>query len=160
MKKVFFPFIFLFISLSLQAQCTHLKNKAIKDMLGSFIYDSFRETPIKHNKSEQLIEFEILLFKSNLYKMCWEISEMPKNTVIKLYEKSNSGSKKLIFNSETAEPELNLYSLVLKNISRSVIVTYTIPEQSKQGCVKFILGFSFKNEIKQEKNPKARVKVN
>lgn len=66
----------------------------------------------------------------------------------------------MIFNSETSEPDKNFYSVVLKDISRSVIVTYNIPESTTGGCVKYVLGFSMKNEIKQEKNPKARVKVN
>ncbi|GIK70981.1 MAG: hypothetical protein BroJett020_22760 [Bacteroidota bacterium] len=159
MKKVFF-FIAILIAFKLNAQCNHLKNKEMKEMLGSFIYDSSRETAIKENENAQQIEFELLLFKSNMYKMCWEISELPPNSTIKLYEKTNNGGKKIIFNSETTEPDKNFYSVVLKDISRSVIVTYNIPESATGGCVKYVLGFSMKNEIKQEKNPKARVKVN
>jgi hypothetical protein len=160
MKNIF-PFLLLiFFFYELKAQCNHLKNKEIKEMLGSFIYDSSRETNIKNNESVQNIEFEVLLFKSNLYKMCWDISELPENTVIKLFEKTTSGTKKNLFNSEVAEPDKNMYSVVLKDISRSVIISYSVPEQSEAGCVKFVLGFSFKNEIKQEKNPKARVKIN
>ncbi|CAG0978686.1 MAG: hypothetical protein HND27_01585 [Bacteroidetes bacterium] len=159
MKKVFF-LIALLIAFKVNAQCNHLKNKEMKEMLGSFIYDSSRETAIKENENAQQIEFELLLFKSNMYKMCWEISELPPNSTIKLYEKTNNGGKKMIFNSETSEPDKNFYSVVLKDISRSVIVTYNIPESTTGGCVKYVLGFSMKNEIKQEKNPKARVKVN
>lgn len=159
MKKIIFLSVAL-ISFKLNAQCNHLKNKEMKDMLGSFIYDSSKETAIKKNENAQQIEFELLLFKSNMYKMCWEISELPPNSTIKLYEKTNNGGKKIIFNSETSEPDKNIYSVVLKDISRSVIISYNIPEPATGGCVKFVLGFSMKNEIKQEKNPKARVKVN
>lgn len=152
-------FFLLAFSFSAFSQCTNLTNKEIKNMLGTFIYDSSRETSFKNSEAKQKIEYEVLLFASNQYKMCWDVSEAPSGITIKLYEKQANGKMNILFNSDVSEPENAVYATVLKNISRQVVIVYEIPANSKKGCIKYVLGFSMKNEIRKETNPKARVKV-
>lgn len=150
-----FIFIFCFFLLGLNsssAQCDKLKNKKIYQVLGAAEYDNSRNTEIKTHDLFYKEEYQINLFKGVVYKLIFDVSKMPEGVIIKLHDignKNGAGKYELVFNSENETlSDKNTYVVTMEFPLKKMQVSYEVPENTKPGCVSFILGYYFKNRIR------------
>lgn len=133
-------------------QCEKLKRKRIYQLLGAAVYDNHRSSEIITSENFHTEEYQINLFKSVVYKLVFDVSKMPDGVTIYLYDlgkKRGAGKYEEVFNSETAEvTENGTYEVTMEFPQKKMLVKYEIKENTKQGCVSFILGYYFKNRIK------------
>jgi len=143
---------FLFGIKSSSAQCDKLKNKKIYQILGAAEYDNARNTEIKTHDLFYKEEYQINLFKGVVYKLVFDVSKMPEGVIIKLHDignKKGAGKYELVFNSENeTKSAKNTYEITMEFPLKKMQVSYEVPENTKPGCVSFILGYYFKNSIK------------
>ena len=87
-----------------------------------------------------------------VYKMVFDATKMPEGVVIKLVDlgKKRGVSKyEEVFNSDSTEITPNgTYEVTMEFPQRKMMVIYEIAEESKPGCVSFVLGYYFRNNIK------------
>ncbi|MDG1476009.1 MAG: hypothetical protein P8Q14_02580 [Vicingaceae bacterium] len=147
--------IFCFFLLGIKssfAQCEKLKNKKIYQILGAAEYDNARNTEIKTYDLFYKEEYQINLFKGVVYKLVFDVSKMPEGVIIKLHDignKKDAGKYELVFNSENeTKSAKNTYEITMEFPLKKMQVSYEVPENTKPGCVSFILGYYFKNSIK------------
>ena len=134
------------------AQCEKLKKKKIYQLLGAANYDNSRSTEIKTFGNTLKEEYQINLFKGVVYKLIFDVTKMPEGVIIKLYDLGKKqGEKKYeeVFNSETAKKtKFNTYEITMEFPQRKMLVAYDVINDTKPGCVSFVLGYYFKNRIK------------
>jgi len=139
-------------TISSSAQCEKLKNKKIYQLLGAAEYDNARSTEIKTNALSYKEAYQINLFKGVVYKLVFDVSKMPEGVIIKLHDTGNKrGPEKyeLVFNSANAsKTDRGTYEVTMEFPLKKMQVSYEVPENTKPGCVSFILGYYFKNRIR------------
>ena len=147
--------IFCFFLLGINsssAQCEKLKNKKIYRLIGAAQYDNARSTEIKTNDLLYKESYQINLFKGVVYKLVFDVSKMPEGVIIKLHDIGNKGSAgkyELVFNSENeTRNDKGTYEVTMEFPLKKMQVSYEVPENTKPGCVSFILGYYFKNRIR------------
>jgi hypothetical protein len=155
LSKSSYILIFCFFSIginSYSAQCQKLKNKKIHQILGAAEYDNARSTEIKTNDLFYKEAYQINLFKGAVYKLVFDASEMPEGVIIKLHDIGNKkGPEKyeLVFSSENEmRSDKGTYEVTMEFPLKKMQVSYEVPENTKPGCISFILGYYFKNKIK------------
>lgn len=146
-------FFYLLIGMSqANAQCTKLKNKHIRVLLGAAEYDNSRSTEIITSKNTLIEEYQINLFKGVVYKMVFDASNMPEGATINLYDlgkKRGENKYELVFSSATAEKTKDdTYEVTMEFPQRKMQVQYQVEAESDPGCISFVLGYYFKNNIK------------
>ncbi len=146
-------FSFLFLGLNdSSAQCEKMKKKKIYQLLGAAEFDNYRSTEIKNVDATLKEEYQINLFKGVVYKLIFDVSKMPEGVIIRLYDlgkKRGVGKFEEVFNSETAKrTESNTFEVTMEFPQRKMMVSYDVINNTKPGCVSFILGYYFKNRIK------------
>jgi len=134
------------------AQCEKMKRKRIYQLLGAAEYDNYRTTQIKTHDATFKEEYQINLFKGVVYKLVFDVSKMPEGVIIRLYDlgkKRGIGKYEEVFNSNTAtKTENNTFEVTLEFPQRKMMVSYDVLNNTKPGCVSFVLGYYFKNRIK------------
>ncbi len=134
------------------AQCERLPKKRIKQLLGAAEYDNSRSTEIKTSDYTVKEEYRIDLFKDLVYKLIFDVSDMPEGVIINLYDLGNkrgAGKYELVFSSDTAErTKDNTYEVTMEFPQKKMMVSYDIINNTKPGCVSFVLGFYFKNNYR------------
>ena len=134
------------------AQCEKMKKKRIYQLLGAAEYDNSRNTSIENLDYIVKEEYQINLFKGVVYKLVFDVSKMPEGVVIKLVDlgkKRGIGKYEEVFNSETAQKtKNNTYEVTLEFPQRKMMVAYEVMDNTKPGCVSFVLGYYFKNRIR------------
>jgi hypothetical protein len=145
-------FIFAIGIIESYSQCERLKNKRIYELLGAAEYDNSRSSEIKTYDYNVKEEYQINLFKGVVYKLVFDVSEMPEGVIIELYDIGNKrgpGKYELVFSSETAtKTKDDTYEVTLEYPQKKLLVTYDIINNTKPGCVSFVLGYYFKNKIR------------
>lgn len=118
-----------------------LKKAGISE-LNPFYYSSSKVTVINYDYKAQRKEIEVPLFKGEKYRMVFNKSDLPKDVVIKIFERDQEHSgRKPIFSSEDVEGDIISYE---PEKSRKLYVDYMIPaaQGTKEGgCLVFILGY-------------------
>ena len=154
-QKSFIILLLSIFSLGLcntSAQCEKLKKKRIFQLLGAAQYDNSRSTEIKTVNATLKEEYQINLFKGVVYKLIFDVTDMPEGVIIRLHDlgKKRGASKyEEVFNSETAKKTENeTYEVTLEFPQRKLMVSYDVINDTKPGCVSFVLGYYFKNTIK------------
>lgn len=144
--------IFLIGATDSFSQCEKLKNKKLNQLLGAAQYDNSRSTEIKTFENTLKEEYQINLFKGVVYKLIFDVANMPEGVIINLYDLGNKrGPDKyeLVFSSETAEKTKNdTYEVTMEFPQKKMMVSYDIINNTKPGCISFVLGYYFKNQIK------------
>lgn len=134
------------------AQCTKLKNKHIRVLLGAAEYDNSRSTDIITSENILNEEYQINLFKGVVYKMVFDASKMPEGVTINLYDlgkKRGAGKYELVFSSATAEKTKDdTYEVTMEFPQRKMMIQYEVQAETEPGCVSFVLGYYFKNNIR------------
>jgi len=134
------------------AQCEKLKKKRIYQLLGAAEYDNSRSSEIKNIDATFKEEYQINLFKGVVYKLIFDVSKMPEGVIIKLYDlgkKRGAGKYEEVFSSNTAKKtENDTYEVTMEFPQRKMMVSYDVVNNTKPGCVSFVLGYYFKNTIK------------
>ncbi|PJA06233.1 MAG: hypothetical protein COX70_09895 [Flavobacteriales bacterium CG_4_10_14_0_2_um_filter_32_8] len=134
------------------AQCERLTNKRIYQLLGAAEYDNARVSEITTSENTSKEEYQIDLFKGVVYKLVFDVSKMPEGVVINLHDIGNKrgvGKYELVFSSETAEKTKDdTYEITLEFPQKKLMVSYEIVNDTKPGCVAFVLGYYFKNRIR------------
>lgn len=147
---IFLGFFLLGLNTS-SAQCEKLKKKRIYQLLGAAEYDNYRSTDIITSEYTAKEEYQINLFKGVVYKLVFDVSNMPEGVIINLYDLGNkrgAGKYEEIFNSETAEmTKDSTYEITLEFPQKKLMVSYDIVNDTKPGCVSFVLGYYLKNNI-------------
>ena len=137
---------------SSSAQCEKLRNKRIYQILGAAEYDNVRSTEIKTYDLFYKEEYQIDLFKKVVYKLVFDVSNIPEGVIIKLHDIGNKkGVEKyeLVFSSENeTETDKHTYEVTMEFPLKKMQVSYEVPENTKPGCISFILGYYFKNRIR------------
>lgn len=148
-------FLLLAVTLTVynaNAQCTKLKNKHIRVLLGAAEYDNSRSTEIITSENTLIEEYQINLFKGVVYKLVFDASNMPEGVTINLYDlgkKRGAGKYELVFSSATAEKTKdNTYEVTMEFPQRKMQVQYQVEAETEPGCVAFVLGYYFKNNIR------------
>ncbi len=133
-------------------QCEKLKKKKIHQMLGAAQYDNAKSTNIKHLENTYLEEYQINLYKGVVYKMIFDVSKMPEGVIIKLVDlgkKRGAGKYEEVFNSETAtKTKDGTFEVTMEFPQRKMMVQYEVVNNTKSGCVSFVLGYYFGNNIR------------
>ncbi len=133
-------------------QCEKLKRKRIYQLLGAAEYDNSRSSEIKTYNEIYKEEYQINLFKGVVYKLVFDVSKMPEGVTINLYDIGNKrgpGKYEKVFSSTNAtKTKNNTYEVTLEFPQKKMLVTYDVINNTKPGCVSFVLGFYFKNRIK------------
>ncbi len=154
MKNFSFLFLccFLLGITNVFSQCERLSNKRIYQLLGAAEYDNARVSEIKTSDNIVKEEYQIDLFKGVVYKLVFDVSEMPEGVIINLHDIGNKrgvNKYELVFSSETAEKTKDdTYEITLEFPQKKLMVSYDIINDTKPGCVSFVLGFYFKNRIR------------
>jgi hypothetical protein len=134
------------------SQCERLKNKKIYELLGAAEYDNSRSSEIKTYDYTVKEEYQINLYKGVVYKLVFDVSKMPEGVIINLHDIGNKrgpGKYELVFSSETAKRTKNeTYEVTLEYPQKKLMVSYDIINNTKPGCISFVLGYYFKNKIK------------
>jgi hypothetical protein len=134
------------------AQCGKLKKKRIYQLLGAAEYDNSRSTEIKNVDAILKEEYQINLFKGAVYKLIFDVSKMPEGVTIKLYDlgkKRGIDKYEEVFNSKTAKKTKdNTYEVTMEFPQRKMMVSYDVMNNTKPGCIAFVLGYYFKNRIR------------
>ncbi len=134
------------------AQCEKLKKKRIFQLLGAAEFDNYRSSEIKTFDATLKEEYQINLFKGVVYKLIFDVSDMPEGVIIRLYDlgkKRGAGKFEEVFNSQTAKKTKNdTYEITMEFPQRKMMVQYDVINNTKPGCVSFVLGYYFKNRIK------------
>lgn len=134
------------------AQCPKLKNKQIRTLLGAAEYDNVRTTDIITAENTLVEEYQINLFRGVVYKLVFDVSAMPEGTTINLYDlgkKHSAGKYELVFSSATSKKTKDdTYEVTMEFPQRKMMVQYEVLNDSKPGCVSFVLGYYFKNNIR------------
>ncbi len=134
------------------AQCEKLKKKRIYQLLGAAEYDNHRSSDIITSENFHSEEYQINLFKGVVYKLIFDATQLPEGVTIYLYDlgkKRGAGKYEEVFNSETAELSKNgSYEVTLEFPQRKMMVKYEVKENTQPGCVSFVLGYYFKNNIR------------
>jgi hypothetical protein len=77
---------------------------------------------------------------------------MPEGVIINLYDignKRGAGKYELVFSSETAQKTKNdTYEITMEFPLKKMMVSYDIINDTKPGCVSFVLGYYMKNSIR------------
>lgn len=150
-------YILLFVGLSFSfndtfGQCEKLKKKRIYQLLGAAEYDNHRSSDIITSENFHTEEYQINLFKGVVYKLVFDASKMPEGATINLYDlgkKRGAGKYEQVFSSETVElTKDGAYEVTMEFPQRKMMVQYKIKENTKPGCVSFVLGYYFKNRIR------------
>lgn len=143
---------FLLSLSSLFAQCERLKNKDIRHLLGAAEYDNSRSTEIITSENTLIEEYQINLFKGVVYKLIFDVSKMPEGATIYLYDlgkKRGAGKYELVFSSATAEKTKDdTYEVTMEFPQRKMMVQYEVLNDTKPGCISFVLGYYFTNNIR------------
>ncbi len=145
--------IILFTSVNTTyGQCEKLKRKRIYQLLGAAEYDNHRSSDVVTSENYHTEEYQINLFKGVVYKLVFDAAKMPEGVTIYLYDlgkKRGAGKYEEVFNSSTAElTKYGTYEITMEFPQRKMLVKYDIKENTKPGCVSFVLGYYFKNRIK------------
>lgn len=134
------------------SQCEKMKKRRLYQLLGAAEYDNYRSTDIKNFKHTLKEEYQINLFKGVVYKLIFDVSKMPDGVIIRLYDlgkKKGAGKYEEVFSSESAEKlENNTYEITMEFPQRKMMVSYDVVNNTRPGCVSFVLGYYFKNRIK------------
>ena len=134
------------------AQCTKLKNKHIRVLLGAAEYDNSRSTDVITSENMLIEEYQINLFKGVVYKMVFDASKMPDGVTINLYDlgkKRGAGKYELVFSSATSEKTKDdTYEVTMEFPQRKMMIQYEVAPETEPGCVSFVLGYYFKNNIR------------
>ncbi len=134
------------------AQCENLKRKRIYQLLGAAEYDNYRTTEIKTFEYTLKEEYQINLFKGVVYKLVFDAANMPEGVIIRLYDlgkKRGVGKFEEVFNSEEAQKtKYSTYEITMEYPQRKMMVHYDVINNTKPGCVSFVLGYYLKNTIK------------
>ena len=150
--SIFILSFFLLGTTSSFAQCEKMKKKRIYQLLGAAEYDNYRSTDIITSENTLKEEYQINLFKGVVYKLVFDVSNMPEGVIINLYDIGNKrGPNKyeLVFSSETTEKTKNdTYEITLEFPQKKMMVSYDVINNTKPGCVSFVLGYYFKNNIR------------
>jgi len=131
-----------------------LKKAGISE-LNPYYYSSSKVNIIQYDYKQTRKEIEVPLFKGEKYRMVFNKSALPKDIVIKIYDKdSESSNRKPIFSSEGQEGDLIIFE---PKKSKNLYVNYFIPpaEGNKEGgCIAFILGYqlTFITEKEEEES--------
>jgi hypothetical protein len=149
---LFFLSFLLIGTCSSFAQCEKLKKKKIHQLLGAAHYDNSASTKIQTYDVTYKEEYQINLFKEVVYKMVFDVSNMSEGVIIKLVDlgkKRGAGKYEEVFNSETATKTKNeTFEVTLEFPQRKLLVQYEVINNTKPGCVSFVLGYYLKNRIK------------
>jgi hypothetical protein len=133
-------------------QCEKLKKKRIHQLLGAAQYDNAKSSDIITFAGTYKEEYQINMFKDMVYKMVFDATKMPEGVVIKLVDlgKKRGASKyEEVFNSDSTEITPNgTYEVTMEFPQRKMMVIYEIGEDTKPGCVSFVLGYYFRNNIR------------
>ena len=168
MKRSLFITVFLFASLlmvnnSLFSQCESVKKKNLQRLLGPAFYDNSRSSVIQTFDNTYVEQYQINLFKNVVYKLVFDVSNMPEGVIIKVHDignKKGPGKYELVFNSETAEKkDEDTYELTLEFPQKKMLISYEVVNNTKPGCVTFVLGYYFKTDTRELVRKKAKVKV-
>ena len=131
------------------SQCEKLKRKDIYHLLGAAEYDNSKSTAINTYDNIYTEEYQINLFKGVVYKLIFDVSKMPEGVTINLYDIGNKrGPNKYekVFSSETAtKTKFNTYEITMEFPLKKMLVSYHVLNNTKPGCVSFVLGYYFKN---------------
>lgn len=121
-------------------------------MLGAAEYDNYRSTDIQNFDNTYKEEYQINLFKGVVYKMIFDVSNMPEGVIIRLVDlgkKRGAGKYEEVFNSETAEKNKDgNFDVTMEFPQRKMMVIYDVVNNTKPGCVSFVLGCYYKNNIR------------
>lgn len=133
-------------------QCEKIKKKRIYQLLGAAEYDNHRSSDIITSENYHVEEYQINLFKGVVYKLVFDASKMPEGTTINLYDlgkKRGAGKYEQVFSSSEAEKTKDdTYEITLEFPQRKILVQYQVENNTKPGCVSFVLGYYFKNNIR------------
>lgn len=161
--KIFYFTLLVFCAHIIFAQCD-ISKKELSNAIYPALYDNHRTTLINTYDNPYEETYQVNLFKSVVYKLVFKTDLMPDSVSIKVYDigdKKGHGKYKLLFDSKTGEKNDNGdFELTLKFPNKKVLIVYDVPENTKPGCVSFVLGYYFKNENKIKTKRKAKVKVN
>lgn len=131
-----------------------LKKKGISE-LNPYYYSSSKVNIIQYDYKPQRKEIEVPLFKGEKYKMVFNKSDLPKDVVIKIFDKDQEHSgRKPLWTSEEVEGDLISFE---PDKSKNLFVNYMIPaaQGTKEGgCLVFILGYqlTFITEAEADEN--------
>lgn len=118
-----------------------LKKAGISE-LNPYYYSSSKVNIIKYDYKEKRKEIEVPLFKGEKYRMVFNKAALPKDVVIKIYNKDQEHEgRSPIFTSEGMEGDLIIYE---PKKSKNLFVNYIIPPakgKDETGCLVFILGY-------------------
>ena len=121
-------------------------------MLGAAEYDNAKSTDIKEYDIAYKEEYQINFFKGVIYKMIFDVSAMPEGVVIKLVDlgkKHGAGKYEEVFNSTTATKNKDgNFDVTMEFPQRKMMVIYEVASNTKAGCVSFVLGCYYGNNIK------------
>lgn len=133
-------------------QCEKIKKKRIYQLLGAAEYDNHRSSDIITSENYHVEEYQINLFKGVVYKLVFDASKLPEGVTINLYDlgkKRGAGKYEQVFSSAEAEiTEDGTYEVTLEFPQRKMLVQYQVENNTKPGCVSFVLGYYFKNNIR------------
>jgi len=137
---------------SSHGQCERLTKKRIYQLLGAAEYDNSKSTEIRTFEHSIKEEYQINLFKGVVYKLIFDVSKLPEGVIISLYDLGNKkgpGKYELVFSSETAKKtNYDTYEVTMEFPLKKMMVSYDVINDTKPGCVSFVLGYYFKNRIK------------
>jgi len=153
MFKYVFSFVTAILLLGItisNAQCEKLNKKHIKNLLGAAVYDNHKTSEVITTADPYVEKYQINLFKGVVYKLIFEASKLPEDAVINLYDignKRGAGKYELVFTSENAElTKKGTYEITLEFPKKKMLVVYDVMDNTKPGCVSFVLGYYYKDK--------------
>lgn len=120
--------------------------KKCKEYLRSYKYDSAKYTAIEYKLNRQKTEIEIPLFSENKYRFVFSTSNISKNVVVTVYNKSyKSRIRELLFSSQEMPDDQKEFYFDAE-FSGPIYVNYSIPSVEGEGagaseCIAFMVGY-------------------
>jgi hypothetical protein len=126
-----------------EAECDTktLKKEGISK-LNPYYYSSSKVNTINYDYKSQIKEIEVPLFKGEKYKLVFNKSALPKDVVVKIYDKDKEHTgRDPLFSTEGMNDQIVSYE---PKKAKTLYVDYLIPEAKgtkESGCIVFILGY-------------------
>ena len=149
-KYSILAFLCMFFLSSFQELDVNLcTSEEIKDItrkkLDDFTYDTYRSHDFYFNLQKKFTEYEVPLFSYFNYRFLFNISNLPEDVYIEIYNKPyNAKTRKLIFSSRDLKTKPEVIAFTTSEPYRKLYVDYSVlPSrgENKYGCLLMMIGY-------------------
>jgi hypothetical protein len=148
-KSLIFSLVILMLVSAFQVGEPMCDQKVLKDkskkVLLPFKYDLAKVTRLAVGDKPTMKEIEVPLFIAEKYRLVFNTEALPKNVIIKLYNRDkDSKNRKLVFSSKDAGLDKKEYFFDY-SFANKIFIDYEVPQKDSTdgtgGCVVFMLGY-------------------